>query len=198
MKKTADVISKLRNRDYNLKDKSRYANLARSIVGLNKKENNLYEFNASGVQLKTIRVESNYKINEAISFKAIDYNEIVGEEWEDSYFYSAITSKFIFVLFKRDSIESEYYLDKVLFWQIPEKDYNQFKKVWSDTKEKVKQGDYQHFLKIKENPISHIRPHGKDSHDLVLSPQGTMEKKMCFWINKQYIQENVIDKIYKA
>ena len=160
MKKTADVISKLRNRDYNLKDKSRYANLARSIVGLNKKENNLYEFNASGVQLKTIRVESNYKINEAISFKAIDYNEIIEEEWEDSYFYSAITSKFIFVLFKRDSSESEYYLDRVLFWQIPEKDYKQFEEVWSDTKEKVKQGDYQHFLKIKENPISHIRPHG--------------------------------------
>jgi DNA mismatch repair protein MutH len=197
MNKLADEISKLRNRDYNPKDKSRYANLARSIVGLNNKQDNFYEFNASGIQFKTIRVESNGKINESISFKAIDYNEIIDEEWEDSYFYSAITSKFIFVLFKRDTAEGEYYLDRVEFWQIPENDYKQFEKVWSDTKEKVKKGDYQHFSKIKDNPVSHVRPHGKDSHDLVLSPQGTYEKKMCFWINQQYIQENVIDKIYK-
>ncbi len=197
MNKPADEISKLRNRDYNPKDKSRYANLARSIVGLNSKQDNLYEFNASGIQFKTIRVEPNCKIKESMSFKAIDYNEIIDEEWEDSYFYSAITSKFIFVLFKRDSAESEYYLDRVIFWQIPESDYKQFEKVWADTKEKVKNDDYQHFSKIKDNPVSHVRPHGKDSHDLVLSPQGKMEKKMCFWINKQYIQEKIIDKIYK-
>ena len=197
LKKNADEISRLRNRDYNLKDKSRYANLVRSIVGFNHKQDNLYEFNASGIQLKTIRVEANYRINESISFKAIDYKEIIDEEWEDSYFYSAITSKFVFVLFKRDSDKSEYYLDRVIFWQIPESDYKQFEKVWADTKEKVKMGDYKHFSKIKDNPVSHVRPHGKDSHDLVLSPQGTMEKKMCFWINQQYIQENVIDKIYK-
>ena len=197
MKMSADEISRLRDRNYNPKDKSRYANLARSIVGLNNKQDNLYEFNASGIQFKTIRVEANGKINESISFKAIDYNEIIDEEWEDSYFYSAITSKFIFVLFKRATSEGEYYLDRVEFWQIPENDYKQFEKVWSDTKEKVKKGDYQHFSKIKDNPVSHVRPHGKDSHDLILSPQGTMEKKMCFWINQQYIQEKVIDKIYK-
>ena len=197
MNKPADEISKLRNRNFNLKDKSRYANLVHSIVGLNKKQDNLYEFNASGIQLKTIRVEANGRITESISFKAIDYNEIIEEEWEDSYFYSAITSKFIFVIFKRDSSESEYYLDRVEFWQIPEKDYEQFQKIWSDTKEKVKKGDYHHFSKIKDNPVSHVRPHGRNSHDLVLSPQGTMEKKMCFWINQQYIQENVVDKIYK-
>lgn len=197
LKKNADEISRLRNRKFNLKDKSRYANLVRNIVGFNNKQDNLYEFNASGIQLKTIRVEANCRINESISFKAIDYNEIIDEEWEDSYFYSAITSKFVFVLFKRDSVESEYYLDRVEFWQIPESDYKQFESVWANTKEKVKKGDYKHFSKIKDNPVSHVRPHGKDSHDLVLSPQGTMEKKMCFWINQQYIQENVIDKIYK-
>ncbi len=42
MNMTADKISKLRKRNYNLKDKSRYANLVRSIVGLNKNQNNLY------------------------------------------------------------------------------------------------------------------------------------------------------------
>ena len=118
--------------------------------------------------------------------------------YEKYYFYYLFSHrKFIFVFFKRDTAESEYYLDRVEFWQIPEEDYKQFKKVWLDTKEKVKNGDYQHFSKIKDNPVSHVRPHGKDSHDLILSPQGTMEKKMCFWINQQYIQEKVIDKIYK-
>ena len=28
------------------------------------------------------------------------------------------------------------------------------------------------------------------------TPQGTFKKKMCFWINKQYLQEKLINPIY--
>ena len=197
LKKSAPEICEMRNEKYNLQNKSRYADIAKHIVELRKSEDNLYEFNASGIQLKTVRVEPDGTSVESLSFKNIDFCEIVDEEWEESDFYSAITSKFIFVLFRRDSKDMDYYLDRVEFWQIPEKDYQIFKDVWEDTKEKVLRGDYEHFIKMSENHVSHIRPKGKNSEDLMYTPQGTFEKKKCFWINQEYIQKNVLDKFYR-
>lgn len=195
--KTAEEICIMRNEVYNTSDKIRYANIARRIIGLNKNCSNLYEFNAADIQFKTIRVEPNGKCKEAISFKNVDFCEIVDEEWEDSYFYNAITSKFIFALFKRDSEQKEYYLDRVISWQVPKEDYRYFQEVWADTKEKVKNGDYQHFIKISDNPVSHIRPKAKNNKDLMKTPQHTYEPKKCFWINQRYIQEKVLNPIYK-
>ena len=198
LKMTADEICNLRGEKYNPQNKSRYADIARRILGLKKTEDNLYEFNASGIQLKTIRVEPNGSSRESLSFKNVDFCGIVDEEWEESDFYSAITSKFIFVLFKHDSKDEEFYLDKVVFWQIPETDYDIFRKVWEDTRNKVLKGDYEHFVKISENHVSHIRPKGRNASDLMYTPQRTYEKKKCFWINQEYIQKNVLDKIYKG
>ena len=197
LKKYANEICTMRDQAYNPNRKDRHSAIARSILGLNKDGTNIYELNASGITVKTIRVEPNEKMKESMSFKAIDYCEIVDEEWEESYFYGAVTSKFLFVIFKRDAEDSEYYLDTVKFWQIPMNDYTQFEKVWNDTKQKVSVGDYSHFMKISDNPCSHIRPHGRNATDLTPTPQGTYEKKMCFWINRQYLQEKVLDKIYK-
>lgn len=197
LEKSAEEICKLRGKKYNPNDKSRFANIARDIVGLNRKETNLYEFNAADIQLKTIRVEPNGTSRESMSFKQIDFCEIADEEWEDSYFYSAITSKFIIVLFKRDSIESDYYLDRVVFWQVPKEDYHFFEEVWTDTRDKIKAGDYRNFCKISENPVSHVRPHAKNAEDVMETPQGTFEKKKCFWINQKYIQEKILNPIYK-
>lgn len=197
LKKSVVEIYNLRRKKYNPKDKSRYANIARNIVGLKKDCFNIYEFNAADIQFKTIRVEPNGKSIESISFKQIDYCEIVDEEWEDSYFYNAITSKFIFVLFKRDSEDTEYYLDRIIFWKIPTEDYHFFEEVWIDTRNKIRNGDYNNFLKISENSVSHIRPHGRNANDLMCTPQNTYEKKMCFWINQKYIQERILNPIYR-
>lgn len=197
LKKSAEEICAMRGENYNRANKSRYADIARKIVGLKKSEDNLYEFNASGIQLKTIRVEPNGTSIESLSFKNVDFCGIVDEEWEESDFYSAITSKFIFVLFKHDSKDSEYYLDRVVFWQIPESDYQIFKEVWEDTKQKIQDGDYKHFVKLSENHVSHIRPKGKNAKDVMYTPQKTLEKKKCFWINQEYIQKNVLDPIYR-
>lgn len=197
LKKDAKEICRMRNENYNPKNRSRYANIARSIMGFNKDFTNIYEFNAGDIQFKTIRVESNGKSKESMSFKNVDYCEIVDEDWEDSYFYNAITSKFILILFKKDEGQEEYYLDRVIDWHIPVEDYHYFKEVWIDTKNKVIKGDYNHFIKISDNPVSHIRPKGQNAKDLMETPQGTWEKKKCFWINQSYIQKKVLDTIYR-
>lgn len=194
--KSAPEICALRKEKYNINYKSRYANIARKIVGFNTKQNNIYEFNAGDIQFKTVRVEPNGTCKESMSFKNIDYCEIVDEDWEDSYFYNAITSKFIIVLFKRDSGQKEYYLDKVVEWKIPVEDYSYFKDVWIDTKNKIIAGNYNNFIHMSDNLVAHIRPKGKTADDLMLTPQNTYEKKKCYWINKEYIHEKVLKSLY--
>ena len=67
----------------------------------------------------------------------------------------------------------------------------EYRKLWEDTKQKVIDGDYSHFITSKENYVGHIRPKGRDSNDLMETPQGTLEKKKCFWINASYIAEQI-------
>ena len=46
-------------------------------------------------------------------------------------------------------------------------------------------------IKIKDGEIAHIRPKAKDSSDLMITPQGTYEKRKCFWLNAKYIKEQI-------
>ena len=79
-----------------------------------------------------------------------------------------------------------------MFWNMPISDLEgSMKRVWKDTVEKIKLGDYDNFIKIKDGEIAHIRPKGKDSSDLMITPQGTYEKRKCFWLNAKYIKEQI-------
>lgn len=178
--------------------KSQYAYIARNILGLKQTTKNIFEFEASGLQLKTIRVEPNYKIKESISFPAFDYCEILEEEvWENSTLYNQITSQFIFVLFKHNSTDDLYYLDKVIFWHVPTKDFDLIESVWKDTKKKIEANNYDNFIKIKNKRKVHIRPHDRNSKNKTMStPQGEKRSRVSFWLNNNYIKEEVIDKTY--
>lgn len=194
---TAEEICKEINYKFNPNAKAIYASIARKILNVKRSHKNEFEFQASGIQIKAIRVEPNLKFKESISFPALDYCEIIDENWLDSTFYNQITSKFIFVIFRHNTKDEPYYLDKVFFWNVPEKDMNKIEKVWKDTKEKIKFGNYNNFVKMKSKQLVHIRPHDTKGSKPMITPQGDSRSRICFWLNNRYIQEEVIDKIYK-
>ena len=66
--------------------------------------------------------------------------------------------------------------------------------VWKDTKGKIIAGDYEHFIRISQSPVSHVRPHARDSENLMETTQGTMAKRKSFWLNASYIFENIVNK----
>lgn len=152
-----------------------------------------YEFIAGGIQIKSVRIEANGLIKESMSFRNVFYCDIINEDWEDSIFYSELTSKFIFMIFKALSGTKDYYFADAMVWNMPEKDLDKAQIVWEKTKQNIKKGDYENFPKAKLNrnstieTVAHVRPKAQDSTDLMLTPQGTMEKKKCFWLNNSYI-----------
>ena len=163
--------------------------LCRAILGV--KERGIAEFEKAGVLLKTVRLESNGSLKEAMSFQTVKYKEIVNEEaWEDSDWYATVgVRRFFFVVFRKmkNGTAKDAVLEKVFFWAMPRRDVDALKTFWSDTREKVMAGDYEHFMASTAHPIGHIRPKAKNAADMADTPQGGMAKKYCWWLNRDYV-----------
>ncbi len=188
---SAESISDLLGFTFNPDYKAKFARLVKLIIKLNFKKYRIHEFATAGIEIKTIRIKRNGSPAEAMSFKAIDYCEIVEEEWEDSDFFQSVVSKFVFVVFTENDQDS-YNLHNVKLWNMPLQDYNEVHRVWEDTKIKITNGDYSNFIKTKDSPVAHVRPHGVKG-ELKKTPQGTFEKPMSFWLNAKYIKTVVTD-----
>lgn len=88
-------------------------------------------------------------------------------------------------------------VDSIRICNMPEKDLDYAKGVWLDTKEKILNADYEHFVKIAEDRIVHVRPHDTKAYYDSPTPQGTMEKKKCFRLNRGYILNEIVNKQIK-
>lgn len=165
------------------------------------KLSDLMEFKKANIEIKTILLKPNGMPKESMSFEQIDYCEIVSEEWEESTIREKFENKKqLWIVFKanrnfdkQSELElNEINLHKVMFWNMPYEDLEgSMKRVWQHTVDKIKQGDYENFIKIADNEIGHIRPKAQNQNDKAKTPQGTWETKKCFWLNARYIKEQI-------
>lgn len=177
--------------------KSMAYNVCRAILGVKAKK--IAEFEKAEIAIKTIRLEANGSLKESMSFPNVNYKEIVNEMiWEDSALYEMFTQRFLFIIFRKPPKKNDKLvrLEKIMFWAMPAKDLPQGEKLWLDTKTKVANGNYKNFIKSSENPICHIRPKGKNAADTTEGAQGFQVKKMCYWLNRDYILD-VVKKVNK-
>jgi DNA mismatch repair protein MutH len=153
--------------------KSKAYNLSRAI--LNVKGKIIEEFEKADLELKTVTLEKSGSLKESMSFPYIRYDEIIEEEWESSTLLELLTRRFLFVVFKKNE-KGEPYLLKLKFWNMPNKDLELMKEIWTDAKSKILKKDYNNFIKISDGKIGHVRPHD------VKGPN------KCFWLNSSYIK----------
>lgn len=173
--------------------------LIAKILGVNGKISQTQEFQKANIVPKTIRVQSDGSIKEHMSFPTFKFCQIVNEEWDDSEFKNYLEqTKFMFIIFRE--VKKEFILDKVMFWNIPEKDLEEVEKVWQRTVDTIKKGieitqsktkTCNNLPSAKENRVSHVRPHAKDRDDAYPLPDGRMLTKQCFWLNKYYIRKQI-------
>lgn len=164
--------------------------LCRAILGV--KERKIAEFEKADVLLKTVRLEPSGALKESMSFKLINYFDIVDEEeWAESAWYDVLAHRFFFVIFRKSKTkkDSDAILEKVFFWAMPVADVKKAEGYWRDTRDKVRAGDYEHFIKISEHDVCHVRPKAKNSKVRTPTPQGGLAKKYCYWLNAKYILE---------
>lgn len=159
------------------------------------------EFKKAGIVPKTIRVRKNGTIKESMSFPTFDFIKLSQEEsWEDSEFYNYLApTKFLFVIFQEND-NGELVFQRVKFWNIPNADLEEVGRVWARTVKTLREGVVftakgncvsNNLPKQSESPVSHVRPHAKDSTDTLPLPDGRSMPKQCFWLNNTYIAEQI-------
>lgn len=170
--------------------KAYYADLARAMLGAKKKK--IAEFEKADVTMKTIRLQKSGTPKESMSFPAMDYMEIVKENWEDSTLRDTLSSKkFLFLVYQYDA-KGTLRFTKHLFWNIPYADLEgHVKTVWEKTVELIKTGHADKLPGKKNNPVCHVRPHAQKKKDTAMTPYGTPITKKCFWLNNSYIAAQI-------
>lgn len=150
------------------------------------------ELDKAGIEMKTIRLKMSGKPRESMSFPGFDYMEIVNEDWEESSFFEKLEHKFLLIIFREDE-DGVDRLMKVAYWNMPYEDRMEAKRVWEETKKRVSI-DASNLPKMGESSVAHVRPKARDGQDKLLTPQGDMQVKKCFWLNSGYIA-SVVDNI---
>lgn len=190
-----------------IKAKHFHSMLTKAILGVGTSQK-IEEFEKADIQTKTIRVSEKGLPRENISFPNFKYQEIVKKSWDDSDFKKILEQKFFFVFY--EIVDSKLKLLKVKFWNMPQSDIEEGKKVWLKTVGLIKTGEIiksvslkgvrkTNFPKQSENKVCHVRPHAKNAADTYKLP--VMEKltgqweytKHCFWLNAAYIKTQILE-----
>lgn len=178
--------------------------LLAKMLGVSGKISNSEEFKKAGIVPKTIRIQRNGSISECMSFPKFDFITLSQESiWEKSELYNLLApAKFLFVIFQERE-ENEYIFDRIQFWNIPNEDLDEVKRVWERTIQIIRegvvltptaQGVKNNLPKAKESNVAHVRPHGRNGSDKAPLPDGRMMTKQCFWLNNSYIARQIVER----
>lgn len=154
----------------------------------------------AGIELKTVCLQVNGVPKESMSFEQIDYDEIINESWNDSNIRGKFESKkHLWMIFKalvpykkqRDIALDDLIFEKCIMWNMPIPDLEgPYRSLWEDTVSKIKNNDFNNFLKAKDNPVGHIRPKAMNARDKAVF-RGKEVPKNAFWLNAKYVAEQI-------
>lgn len=188
--KAKNILNMIINRMFNVKSKLKDTD----------------EFVKANIIPKTIRVESNGRIIESMSFPYFKFDEIMNTDFEDSDLKEELeTTKYMFFIFKEEN--GEYVFKGIKLWNMPEIIIeSKVKSMYEKTQEVIRTGSIvnhidergrriTNFPGMSDNGICHVRPHGRNSKDTTSLPvkdsvTGAIEfTKQCFWFNNSYLKE---------
>ena len=194
-----EKIAKHKNVNIANNPKNKFAMIANAIAASAKcaNVNRSEEFLKAGLTMKTIRVQANGIIKEAMSFENIDYIEVAEcDEWTDSRLYELYSSRFMFVVFKEQNAgKGDYVLDDVFFWTMPQRDLEWAEFYWNHIKDNILSDHIseEYWWKGTDKKKFHVRPKAQKAVDLAPTPNGKGAKKFCYWFNNDYVRE-IIEK----
>lgn len=202
-------------------NKAQWATLSYRILGI--KSNRAAEFEKANISVRAVRIESDGRMKENMSFAPFEFKKLAQEEFEDSelyrYFYE---TRLFFVVWKKD--KDVYRVAGSQLWNMPYQDLERtVRDGWKQVQRVIKYGVkfrqvktakgyivYNNLPKKNDNEIIHIRPHadkaayrfadgteyGNVARDANELPNGEYMTTQSFWINNSYIirQLNCLNK----
>jgi len=189
------LIASKNNVDISNNPKNKYAMIANAVASLGEyvNINRSEEFIKAGLTMKTIRIQYNGYIKEAMSFENIDYFEVAEcDDWFNSRLYELFSSRFMFIVYREQHKgEEDYVLDDVFFWTMPQTDLVWAEKYWNHIKANVLNNHIseEYWWKAKDRKKFHVRPKSQKAIDRVPAPGESLAKKFCYWFNNDYVRD---------
>lgn len=170
--------------------KSLYALLTNRILGLKDREA-AAEFAKADIQVKTVRLLPSGRPKEDVSFPAFSYLELVEQDWESSDLRDVLTKRFFFVIYQLDH-EGTPRLRGTCFWTMPIDDVDLYaRECFEETVLRIREDRAEYLPKKSENPAVHVRPHGRDSSDVLPTLSGRFVCKKSFWLSGSYLKDQL-------
>lgn len=172
--------------------KNRVASVVRGAIGLRAKKLPV-DLEALGLELKTLPLGPNALPFEATSFPAFDPRELADEEWEDCDLLARLQNVLFVPLYRetRQTDLLEQRLCRPFRWEPSREELRGIRWEWEQYRDRVKNGLAGEPLNEAATSYIHVRPHGRDGSDRVDAPGGVVVARMCFWLNRHFIQELV-------
>lgn len=196
-------------------NKSSWVELTYRMLGVS--SNKAQELIDSNIIVKTIRINKNGKIKENMSFPTIKFKKLILENWEESYIHEYFSSKtFLFIIYKETGVD--YVFLGGTFWKMPVADLNgivseEWEEICSIVSRgisfTVKDGKVTNNLpKKSKTRVIHLRPKaskaayslnngfsiGNTKKDGDQLPNGEWMTSQCFWLNNDYILDQIENK----
>lgn len=204
-KNVDDIVEEVGAHDLNADAKNFYASLTKVILGISPSKE-IEEFEKADITVRTVRLQADGLPKESVSFRHFDFLELVKEEWETSDFLAELERRFFFVFYKYTGDQLS--LRRAKFWTMPTADIEKAKRVWSKTRDLLLAGRIvssvtqtgirrTYFPSSKDNPVGHVRPHGRDRDDMLPLPVADRltgmpnYTKQSFWLNAAYIKDQI-------
>lgn len=169
-----------------------YHMLSLAMIGvLGKKQ--AKELVQADIEIKVVRISNKGTPDQSMSFPYIRFDKIVEQVWEESDFYKKLDHEFftpVFSYVNKKMPKKDLVFKGAFFWSVSDDDFLKAKMVWEDTKAKVLAEDFDHFIKISDDGLFHIRPHGNNGEDMT-TYRGKKVKKVSFWMNAAHVGEIV-------
>lgn len=201
---TMEEMAAQLNIQINPTNRSAVPNLISALLGVKgTKLDKIAEFAKANIQFKTVRLQQSGRPKESMSFKNIDFEEIVHEEWEDSFIRNYfVETQLLFVVFQF-SEQGALRFKGIKLWHMPTQiierelyDYwGEIRKVLAEgvVLTQTKKGIENNFPKSNFNGVLHVRPKGADGSDQIQLPDGQWITKQCYWLNASYVAEILKD-----
>ncbi|MDP2232685.1 MAG: Sau3AI family type II restriction endonuclease [Actinomycetota bacterium] len=170
--------------------KNYYAVLTNRMLGLDAKER-AAEFEKADIQVKTMRLTTSGRPKEDISFPAFKYVDLVEQDWDTSDLKDALSKRFFFVIYQLGT-DGTPALVGTRFWTMPVSDVERLaRRCFDETQHRIREDRAEYLPKKSENRAVHVRPHGRDSADVIATPSGRLVCRKSFWLNGTYIKEQL-------
>jgi len=162
------------------------AALTKRILGVSEGAR-VAEFEKADLVVRTVRLKPNGMPKEAVSFPAFDYRDLVRQQWEDSDLRGHLMRRFLFVVYQLDN-QGTPRLVRTQFWTPPAHDVDCYaRECFETTVELIKEDKADYLPGSRDNEMCHVRPHGRDSRDLLPTPSGGLAVRKSFWLNQAYL-----------